>query len=64
MNDKKLCEWLRANSSGTYQPSAEAADRIEQLLAWIEDHGNVNDTCTKPITGTICGSCKCSASNT
>ena len=29
MNDKELCQWLRDNSSGTYRPSAEAADRIE-----------------------------------
>ena len=31
MNDYKLCQWLRGNSSGTYRPSAEAADRIEAL---------------------------------
>lgn len=31
MNDRELCQWLRANSSGTYQPSAEAANRIEAL---------------------------------
>jgi len=31
MNDNDLCQWLRANSSGTYRPSAEAADRIEAL---------------------------------
>ena len=31
MNDKELCQWLRGNSSGTYRPSAEAADRIEAL---------------------------------
>ena len=29
--DKKLCKWLRENSSGFYRPSAEAATRIEQL---------------------------------
>ena len=32
-NDVELCEWLRANSSGTYWPSYQAADRIEELLA-------------------------------
>jgi len=31
MNDNDLCQWLRANSSGTYRPSAEGADRIEAL---------------------------------
>ena len=31
-NDAELCEWLRANSSGTYWPSYKAADRIEELL--------------------------------
>ena len=33
MNDTQLCEWLRDNSSGIYRPSAQAADRIEELLA-------------------------------
>jgi hypothetical protein len=37
MNDKKLCEWLRANSSGTYRPSAEAATRIETLKDALND---------------------------
>ena len=32
-NDVELCEWLRANSSGTYWPSYQSADRIEELLA-------------------------------
>ena len=31
-NDTELCEWLRANSSGKYWPSYQAADRIEELL--------------------------------
>ena len=29
--DKKLCQWLRENSSGYYRPSASAATRIEEL---------------------------------
>lgn len=33
MELSELCKWLRANSSGTYRPSAEAADAIERL-AW------------------------------
>lgn len=33
MELKELCLWLRANSSGIYRPSAEAADAIERL-AW------------------------------
>lgn len=37
MNDRKLCEWLRANSSGTYRPSAEAAGRIEFLLQTLNE---------------------------
>jgi hypothetical protein len=37
MNNDKLCEWLRNNSSGTYRPSAEAADLIEALLAQVEE---------------------------
>lgn len=37
MNDKKLCEWLRANSSGTYRPSSEAAERIEFLLQTLNE---------------------------
>ncbi len=31
MNSKQLCQWLRDNSSGVYRPSAEAAERIEEL---------------------------------
>jgi len=31
METPKLTEWLRANSSGCYGPSAEAADKIEEL---------------------------------
>ena len=34
-NDTELCEWLRANSSGTYWPSYQAADRIEELLVLV-----------------------------
>lgn len=33
MDDNQLIAWLRENSSGVYRPSAEAADRIEALLA-------------------------------
>ena len=35
MNDKELCQWLKGVSSGVYRPSAEAADRIEQLKAEV-----------------------------
>lgn len=35
-DDKKLCEWLRANSSGAYRATALAADRIDILLMQIE----------------------------
>jgi len=31
-DDKKLCQWLRDNSSGSYKASALAADRIESLI--------------------------------
>jgi hypothetical protein len=31
MNNKKLCKWLRDNSSGVYRPAAVAAERIESL---------------------------------
>ena len=31
MKSKKLCKWLRDNSSGAYRPSATAASRIELL---------------------------------
>lgn len=34
-NDPELCEWLRANSSGTYCPSYQAADRLEELLVLV-----------------------------
>jgi hypothetical protein len=37
MKDKDLCEWLRANSSGTYRLSAEAATRIEMLKNALND---------------------------
>ena len=32
MDDETLCKWLRENSSGTYRPSALAADRLERLI--------------------------------
>ena len=32
-DNKKLCKWLRDNSSGAYRPSAEAAELIEKLEA-------------------------------
>lgn len=35
-NDKKLCEWLRANSSGIYRLTGFAADKIEQLKEELE----------------------------
>ena len=59
MTDKDLCDWLRNNSSGVYRPSAEAANRIENLLEWIEKEAPINDTCTKNITGLICKRCVC-----
>ena len=31
-SNKELIEWLRANSSGVYRPSAEGADRLEFAL--------------------------------
>jgi hypothetical protein len=42
MNDKDLCQWLRDNSSGVYRPSAEAADRIEQLKAEVVELKGLN----------------------
>jgi hypothetical protein len=42
MNDTDLCKWLRGNSSGVYQPSAEAADRIEQLKAEVVELKGLN----------------------
>ena len=59
MKDKDLCKWLRDNSSGSYRKSAIAADRIETLLEWIKQEGERNNTCTKNITGEICGYCQC-----
>ena len=32
MSDEELCKWLRANSSGDYRKSSDAADRIEGLI--------------------------------
>ena len=32
MSDEELCKWLRANSSGDYRKSSDAADRIEELI--------------------------------
>jgi len=40
-NDTELCEWLRANSSGTYWPSYQAANRIEETLRMIADLSSV-----------------------
>ena len=34
-SDAELCEWLRANSSGTYWASYQAADRLEELLVLV-----------------------------
>ena len=36
MKTKELKKWLRDNSSGTYRPSAEAADYIQRLEDRIE----------------------------
>lgn len=36
MDNKKLCQWLRDNSSGVYRPAAVAAERIECLLAELK----------------------------
>ena len=38
ISDKKLCQWLRDNSSGRYRNSETAAIRIEQLLEELEDY--------------------------
>jgi hypothetical protein len=38
ISDKKLCQWLRENSSGNYRNSETAAIRIEQLLEELEDY--------------------------
>ena len=35
--DELLCEWLRENSSGSYRPSAQAADRLEETLRMIDE---------------------------
>lgn len=34
--DRKLCKWLRENSSGFYRPSAKAANRIEELNSQLQ----------------------------
>jgi len=34
-DDVELCKWLRDNSSGIYRPSAQAANRIEELLVLV-----------------------------
>ena len=34
-DDAELCKWLRDNSSGIYRPSAQAANRIEELLVLV-----------------------------
>lgn len=36
MTNTELCEWLRGHSSGVYRPSAEAAERIEELSAQVD----------------------------
>ena len=36
MNNQDLCKWLRNNSSGAYRPSAEAANRIEEMQVLLE----------------------------
>ena len=36
MNNKKLCQWLRANSSGIYRPAAEAAVELERLTSVVK----------------------------
>ena len=36
MSDEELCEWLSANSSGSYRPSADAARRIIQLKQQLQ----------------------------
>jgi hypothetical protein len=41
-NDKDLCKWLRENSSGNYRLAAYAADRIETLIAQLN---NVQHEC-------------------
>lgn len=38
MGRSELCAWLRANGSGIYRPSAEAADEIEHLAAAKDQH--------------------------
>ena len=59
MKDKDLCKWLRDNSSGTYSPSAEAANRIEQLIDYIERSSIATNTCTENILGEVCCGCEC-----
>lgn len=36
MTTRELIKWLRENLSGVYRPAAEAADRIEELIAVIQ----------------------------
>lgn len=36
MTNAELCAWLREHSSGVYRPSAEAAERIEELSATVD----------------------------
>ena len=38
MGRTELCQWLRDNSSGIYQPAADAADEIEMLAAAKDQH--------------------------
>ena len=63
--DEELCKWLRDNSSGCYRPSAMAADRIEELLGFINllenelDFSSMDWICTRPLTQSPCDGCRC-----
>lgn len=59
MKDKDLCKWLRENSSGSYRKSAQAADRIEQLIDYIKAAGERNNECTQGILNETCKDCRC-----
>lgn len=65
-DDKKLCEWLRANSSGAYRLSGYAADRIETLslhLSSVQGVCDANDAAIKELVGALVAlsvaSCTC-----
>ena len=32
---------------------------VDALTKWIETEGEINNTCTKNVTGNICSSCAC-----